>query len=101
MPVRQMTEEESERIFGSGFIIFGMKRPSRSANQYVAGHTQEQVTGTPRVITRGADYRREGIAESVPRKEQVGKGTQTPPPGRPPKSFRSPASSALHLDVDE
>jgi len=46
MPVRQMTEEEKVRFFGSGFVIFGMKRPSRSANQYVAGHTQEHVTGS-------------------------------------------------------
>ena len=28
MPVRQMTEEESERIFGSGLVIFGMRKPT-------------------------------------------------------------------------
>ncbi len=28
MPVRQMTEEEKVRFFGSGFVIFGMKKPT-------------------------------------------------------------------------
>lgn len=27
MPVRPMTDEEAERYFGSGLVIFGQKRP--------------------------------------------------------------------------
>jgi len=30
MPVRQMTQEEKEEIFGNGVVIFGMKQPSNS-----------------------------------------------------------------------
>ena len=37
MPVRQMTDEEAERIFGSGLIFIGFKRPSRP----IAPHTNE------------------------------------------------------------
>ena len=37
MPVRRMTDEESERIFGSGMIFIGLKRPSRT----IAPHTNE------------------------------------------------------------
>lgn len=37
MPVRQMTDEEAERIFGSGLIFIGLKHPSRP----IAPHTNE------------------------------------------------------------
>ncbi len=30
MPVRPMTDEEAERIFGSGRVLFGQKRPQPS-----------------------------------------------------------------------
>lgn len=31
MPVRKLTQEETEKIFGSGVAIFGAKRPTSSA----------------------------------------------------------------------
>lgn len=29
MPVRKMTDEEAERIFGGGFVVFGIKPPKK------------------------------------------------------------------------
>jgi hypothetical protein len=29
MPVRKMTDEEAERIFGSGLVFFGMRPPNK------------------------------------------------------------------------
>ncbi len=30
MPVRKMTDEEAERIFGGGFVVFGIKPSKKS-----------------------------------------------------------------------
>jgi hypothetical protein len=33
MPVRKMTDEEAERIFGGGFVVFGIKPPKKTRGQ--------------------------------------------------------------------
>jgi len=57
MPVRQMTGEESERIFGSGLVIFGMKRPTPrlvTANNSLTG-IDEQTADDRRGVAEPRD----------------------------------------------
>lgn len=46
MAVRQMTDEEAERIFGSGMIFIGLKLPNRPrtsyTNEVIDGKTKEK-----------------------------------------------------------
>ena len=65
MPVRKMTHAESERIFGSGFVIFGVKRPSIPAIHDAKGVPYGQVTSTSGVMTGGDNYRGQEIADPV------------------------------------
>ena len=44
MPVRQMTDEEAETIFGSGLIFIGLKRPNRPLTPYTNEVTDEKTT---------------------------------------------------------
>ena len=44
MPVRQMTDEEAERIFGSGLIFVGLKRPNRPLTPYTNELSDEKTT---------------------------------------------------------
>jgi hypothetical protein len=44
MPVRQMTDEEAERIFSSGLIVIGVKRPSRPIAPLTDEVTDEKTT---------------------------------------------------------
>lgn len=65
MPVREMTDEERDKIFGSGLIIFDMKRPMRSDTHQTGekhnGHFAGQTGTTP----RGNDIRGQGIIDPV------------------------------------
>lgn len=65
MPVRKMTHAESERIFGSGFVISGMKRPSIPAIHDAKRMPYGQVTSTSGVMTGGDNYRGQEIADSA------------------------------------
>ena len=50
MPVRRMTDEEAERIFGSGLIFIGLKRPNRPrtsyTNEVIDEKTKEKTSST-------------------------------------------------------
>jgi hypothetical protein len=63
MPVRKMTHAESERIFGSGFVIFGMKRPTKPAIHDAKEMPYGQVTNTSGVATGGDAFRGQEIAD--------------------------------------
>ncbi len=65
MPVRKMTHAESERIFGSGFVISGMKRPSILAIHDAKRMPYGQVTSTSGVMTGGDNYRGQEIADPL------------------------------------
>lgn len=43
MPVRPMTDEEAEQIFGGGLVIFGQKRPLPSSE---SSETQESSSAS-------------------------------------------------------
>ena len=43
MPVRRMTDEEAERIFGSGLIFIGLKRPNRPLTTQTNEVTDEKT----------------------------------------------------------
>jgi hypothetical protein len=51
MPVRQMTEEEKVRFFGSGLVIFGMKRPTPSRPQKSETPNEQEVSNPVDVPT--------------------------------------------------
>ncbi len=65
MPVRKMTHAESERIFGSGFVIFGMKRPTKPAIHDAKEMPYGQVTNTSGITAGGDNFRGQGIADSA------------------------------------
>ena len=44
MPVRRMTDEEAEEIFGSGLIVIGVKRPNRPLTPHTNEVTDEKTT---------------------------------------------------------
>jgi hypothetical protein len=44
MPVRQMTDEEVEQIFGSELIFIGLKRPNRPRTSYANEVPDEKTT---------------------------------------------------------
>ncbi len=43
MPVRQMTDEEAQEIFGSGLIFIGLKRPNRPRTSYTNAVIDEKT----------------------------------------------------------
>jgi hypothetical protein len=65
MPVRKMTDEECAKIFGSGLIIFGMKRPTRSDIHQTEEKHHGQVSGQAGTTPRGNDIRGQGIIDPV------------------------------------
>ncbi|MBM4231494.1 MAG: hypothetical protein FJ184_12230 [Gammaproteobacteria bacterium] len=60
-----MTDEECDKIFGSGLIMIGIKRPMRSDTHQTGekhhGHFSAQTGTTP----RGNDIRGQGIIDPV------------------------------------
>jgi len=70
VPVRQMTEEESERIFGSGFVIFGMKRPTGSNNPQARGDTHGDSSGISGLEAGGKGPMLQGIHYPIPSPER-------------------------------
>ena len=63
MPVRKMTQAERKLIFGSGFVIFGMKRPAESATHEAGAIPNGRVSRVSGVATGGDDFRGQGIAD--------------------------------------
>jgi hypothetical protein len=63
MPVRKMTHAESERIFGSGFVIIGIKRPTESATHEAGAIPNWGVSRVSGVATGGDAIRGQGIAD--------------------------------------
>ena len=63
MPVRKMTQAERKLIFGSGFVIFGMKRPTESATQEAGAIPNGRVSRISGVATGGDAFRGQGIAD--------------------------------------
>ena len=63
MPVRKMTQAERKQIFGSGFVIFGMKRPNESATHEAGAIPNGRVSRVSGVATGGDDFRGQGIAD--------------------------------------
>lgn len=76
MPVREMTDQEAEMIFGGGQIIFGMKRPTSSG--------QNSDSGTPPTSANPAQGSRLQDLQNLPvdpaawaMKESASKGPST------------------------
>ena len=65
MPVRKMTQAESKRIFGSGFVILGMKRPTESATPEAGAMPNGRVSRVLAGAAGGDDFRGQGIADSA------------------------------------
>ena len=63
MPVRKMTQAERKLIFGSGFVIFGMKRPAESATHEAGAIPNGRVSRISGVATGGDDFRGQWIAD--------------------------------------
>ena len=63
MPVRKMTQAERKQICGSGFVIFGMKRPNESATHEAGAIPNGRVSRVSGVATGGDDFRGQGIAD--------------------------------------
>ena len=63
MPVRKMTQAERKLIFGSGFVIFGMKRPAESATHEAGAIPNGRVSRVSGVATGGDDFRGQWIAD--------------------------------------
>ena len=63
MPVRKMTQAERKLIFGSGFVIFGMRRPTESATHEAGAIPNGRVSRVSGVATGGDDFRNQGIAD--------------------------------------
>ncbi len=70
MPVRQMTEEEKARFFGSGVVIFRMKRPVGSNTQQVGGEIHGGVFEIPKIEVGSEDRQLQGIYNSIPSPER-------------------------------
>ena len=66
MPVRQMTEEEKARFFGSGFVIFGMKRPTGSNTPQAGGDTDGDASGIPGTEGGRRDPKLQGTHYPIP-----------------------------------
>ena len=63
MPVKDMTDEDRVRFFGSGLIILGMKRPSPPSTDSTRDQTHEQAAATsPEGDAGQDDTRREGLS---------------------------------------
>ena len=65
MPVRRMTDQEAELIFGSGLVIVGMKRPTEPAIQNTGDTLHGQVPRISGVASGGEDFREQRIADSL------------------------------------
>ena len=63
MPVRKMTQAERKLIFGSGFVIFGMKRPTESATHAAGAIPNGRVSRVSGVATGGDAFRGQEIAD--------------------------------------
>lgn len=71
MPVRQMTEEERARFFGSGFVIFGMKRPAREQHSSYADESNyEHVSRSSAIESRRDQIRGKETPDSIPSNKQ-------------------------------
>ena len=66
MPVRQLTEQERQEIFGNGVVLFGLKRPSSL-------ETSSEQSGKPidplRKSLLGDITGEENFLESIPKEE--------------------------------
>ena len=60
-----MTDEERDKIFGSGLIIFGIKRPMRSDIHQTREKHHGQVSGQTGTTPRGNDIRGQGIIDPI------------------------------------
>ena len=63
MPVRKMTQAERKLIFGSGFVIIGMKRPTKSAIQKTGDTRYGNCSATSEVEVRRDDIRGQWVAD--------------------------------------
>ena len=57
MPVRRMTDQEAELIFGSGLVIVGMKRSTEPSIQNTGDTPHRQAPRISGVAPGGEDFR--------------------------------------------
>jgi hypothetical protein len=60
-----MTDDECDKIFGSGLIMIGIKRPMRSDTHQTGEKHHGQVSGLPGTTPKGNDIRGQGIIDPV------------------------------------
>ncbi len=51
MPIRKMTPEDKEKLFGSGLVLFGQKRPNSLKRESEQGPKPNQGKKSPKAPT--------------------------------------------------